>query len=61
MRSASDCRDRMSGWRWLLFMAMARYEASELAYLRIPTVNAPPEPFLSRILRHVARPGGAKR
>jgi len=55
MRSVSDHRDRMSRWRWILFEAMARLEVSEHAYLRIPTVNVPPEPFLSRILNSLRR------
>jgi hypothetical protein len=30
----------MSGWRWLLFMAMARFEIPEETYLRIPNAKA---------------------
>ena len=30
---------RMSAWRWLLFMAMARFEISEEKYLRIPNAK----------------------
>jgi len=45
----------MTRWRWALFAAMARFEVSEEVYLRIPTMNGPSEPFLSRILSRIGR------
>jgi hypothetical protein len=38
-RSPSDRPMSMSGWRWLLFMAMARFEIPEETYLRIPNAE----------------------
>jgi len=39
-RSAlADERLQMSWWRWLLFAAMARFEAPEARYLRIPSAK----------------------
>jgi hypothetical protein len=38
-RSLSGERERMSYWRWLLFAAMARLEAREAKYLRIPNAT----------------------
>ena len=35
----SDESARMSGWRWLLFIAMSRFEISEEKYLRIPNAK----------------------
>jgi hypothetical protein len=35
----SDESTRMSGWRWLLFIAMSRFEISEEKYLRIPNAK----------------------
>jgi K+ transporter len=54
-RSASGDRDGMSRWRWALFAAMARFEVSEQAYLRIPTDKVGPEPFLYRFLNKIRR------
>jgi len=39
-RSPSHQPMEMSGWRWLLFMAMARFEIPEETYLRIPNAKA---------------------
>jgi hypothetical protein len=39
-RSPSDQGERMSYWRWLLFVAMARLEVRDDVYWRIPNVKA---------------------
>jgi hypothetical protein len=48
--ASSGKGERMAPWRWLLFAAMARYEAGEEVYLRIPA------PRLSRCDRPVPIP-----
>ncbi len=37
--SMSGRQEKMARWRWLLFAAMARYEAGEDVYLRIPAAR----------------------